>query len=277
MKVSARQIACAVLASGVASTGFVAVATSAETVREADATAGARPPRLIKNGDFKFPRKLLAMGFTTGEVRVLLDIDTDGSLADHLIIAYTHYEFANEVSRTLARWRYEPAMIDNQPVASTLTLQVLFRVQGVLTIEKHAIEEPSEPGTFMFRARELAELDQLPRPLVRVAPQHPAPLFEPELCGRVRVEFYIDEQGKVRVPVVVRADDPRLGWAALGAIALWRFEIPRRGGHPVLVRAIQDFVFEPVAENTEQPQATGGGELEAEVVTGNLWAVGGKR
>ena len=91
----------------------------------------------------------------------------------------------------------------------------------------------------------LLDIDALPKPLVRVAPRNPAPLTEPSLTGRVRLEFYIDEEGNVRMPVVVTADDERLGWAAIGAVAKWRFEVPRRGGYPVLVRAQQDFFFAP--------------------------------
>ncbi len=48
------------------------------------------------------------------------------------------------------------------------------------------------------------------------------------------------------MPVVATTDDERLGWAALAAIAQWQFEVPTRGGYPVLARAIQEFVFDPL-------------------------------
>jgi TonB family protein len=204
-----------------------------------------RDPRIVQDMHLGFPTKMRTQGVTSGEVHLLLDIDATGTLVDHLIVAYTHYEFANEVSRTLPRWHYEPALVNGQPVASTVRLQINFGVSGMLVVDKRLPENPPEPGKFMFRARELSELDAVPKALVRVAPRNPASVSEASLVGRTRVEFYIDEEGCVRMPTVVSADDERLGWAALGAIAKWRFEIPRRGGFPVLVRARQDFVFEP--------------------------------
>jgi len=60
----------------------------------------------------------------------------------------------------------------------------------------------------------------------------------------VTVDFYIDEEGKVRVPAVDRdvAED-RLAAAAVSAVEQWRFEPPLRKGHPVLVQVQQDFRF----------------------------------
>lgn len=223
--------------------GVLAVAGNASDQRTARPVT--RPTRVVQEVEVEFPVKLRNLGYSHGEVDVLLDIDAAGTLQDHLIVAYTHYEFANEVSRVLGRWRYEAAVIDGVAVASTVRLQITFGVNGMLVVDKRAPGKPPEPGEFMFRARELRELDAMPKPLVRVSPRNPTPITESTtLTGRVRVEFYIDEEGAVRMPTVVTADHERLGWAALGAIAKWKFEIPRRGGYPVLVRAQQDFIFD---------------------------------
>ena len=60
----------------------------------------------------------------------------------------------------------------------------------------------------------------------------------------VTVEFYIDQEGKVRVPSVSRelADD-RLAAVAVAAVEQWRFEPPLRRKQPVLVLAQQVFRF----------------------------------
>jgi outer membrane biosynthesis protein TonB len=47
------------------------------------------------------------------------------------------------------------------------------------------------------------------------------------------------------MPVVISADNERLGWSAIVALEQWRFDPPLRKGKPVLVRSTQTFRFEP--------------------------------
>lgn len=205
-----------------------------------------RPVRIIQQVKFEFPRKLLRSSITAGDVRVYLDVDAQGRLVDHLIVGYTHYEFANVVSRTLGRWRFEPAVASGRPVACTLAMNVRFEVNGVMVAERTRAEDPPHVlRSFTFRARELDELDRVPAVLATVAPRNPAAANEPAITGKASVEFFIDENGDVRMPVVTAADDVRLGWAAVAAIEQWQFEPPRRGGHPVLAHAAQTFVYVP--------------------------------
>ena len=64
------------------------------------------------------------------------------------------------------------------------------------------------------------------------------------------MDFLIDEEGRVRLPAVSRATNEaneELAAAAVTAVTQWRFEPPTAKGKPVLVRAQQDFAFQPVA------------------------------
>jgi TonB family protein len=62
----------------------------------------------------------------------------------------------------------------------------------------------------------------------------------------VTVEFYIDEQGRVRMAAVPReAADDIYSAAAVAAVEQWRFEPPLRKGKPVLVLVEQLFRFRP--------------------------------
>ena len=67
-----------------------------------------------------------------------------------------------------------------------------------------------------------------------------------EKVHTVTVEFYIDEQGTVRMAAVPResAGDVYAA-AAVAAVEQWRFEPPLRKGEPVLVLAQQEFKFRP--------------------------------
>jgi outer membrane biosynthesis protein TonB len=222
---------------------LLAVATSAAEGPQSPPVD--RSLRILEKTRFAFPAKLRQLGIISGEVRLMLNVDAQGELTDHLFVAFTHHEFANEVSRTVPHWRFEPAIVGGRRVASTLKLSVRFQAHGLVAIERRDLADPSEAtGAFMFRARELHELDTVPRRLVSVVPPTPVDNDEVAVTGRARIDFYIDETGAVRMPVVVTADDERLGWVALAAVLQWRFEPPRRGGHPVLARASQVFVFQ---------------------------------
>jgi TonB family protein len=63
--------------------------------------------------------------------------------------------------------------------------------------------------------------------------------------GKVTVDFFVDESGKTRMPVVAGRSDDSLAGFAIAAVKQWRFEPPTRGGIPVLVRVSQDFNFVP--------------------------------
>jgi TonB family protein len=67
-----------------------------------------------------------------------------------------------------------------------------------------------------------------------------------EKAHTVTVEFYIDEQGNVRMAAVPRESAGDIyAAAAVAAVEQWRFEPPLRKGRPVLVLAQQEFNFRP--------------------------------
>ncbi|MCX6956437.1 MAG: energy transducer TonB [Verrucomicrobia bacterium] len=74
---------------------------------------------------------------------------------------------------------------------------------------------------------------------------HPA---QRPLPGRelVPVKFFVDESGKVRVPVILECTAPDLGQAAIVAVEQWRFDPPRISGRPTIVRETLKLDFTPV-------------------------------
>ena len=61
------------------------------------------------------------------------------------------------------------------------------------------------------------------------------------------VNFYIDEKGGVRLPVVESGNDPDLAALAITAIQHWKFEPPTARGVRVLTKTSQVFRFRPAA------------------------------
>ena len=83
-----------------------------------------------------------------------------------------------------------------------------------------------------------------------VAPLWPDDLQPALKEARVALDFYIDEEGRPRMPVIAHTDDDALNFAAVEALSHWRFMPPMRKGVPVLVRARQSFRFHRRSEGS---------------------------
>lgn len=198
-------------------------------------------------GVLVYPTSLLYGGVDSGEVRASISVDQDGNLKDCLVTAYTEPEFADVALAALKRWRYRPAKAGGSPTASRSDLLFEFRNKGVVvqtlpgaqvrrayfsTINEH----------YQYKPCQLRDLDRIPTPIQVVSPL----VNSDEKAHTVTVEFYIDEEGRVRMAAVPRglAGDVYAA-AAVAAVEQWRFEPPLRKGRPVLVQAQQEFNFRP--------------------------------
>jgi TonB family protein len=186
-------------------------------------------------------------GITSGEAQVMLKIGPDQRVQDTLITAYTHKGFAEAILAALPTGTYRPQRIDGQPVTTLAQLTVRFEVNGLVVIERHASDESPELfiGAFAYQACDPTRLDHPLQPVVSPSPAYPRELREQGIRGRVVVQYYVDENGRVRMPMIDRADNDVLAGLTLQAVEQWQFVPPSSHGRPVLVRARQAFLFAP--------------------------------
>ena len=71
-----------------------------------------------------------------------------------------------------------------------------------------------------------------------MAPDEPAPV------GKVLVEYFIDHEGRARLPSILESDDENLSMSVLMTLKDTRFSAPRRKGRPTYVRVRQPFNFD---------------------------------
>jgi TonB family protein len=197
------------------------------------------------------------LGIKSGIASVAIAVDDKGQLTDYLITAYTHPAFADSAVAALKKWKFEPAMIRGNPRNSKADLTFKFAVEGVVVVSVSAasvgemLEYKLAPLSEAYSACTLAQLDRIPTPTKIVNPQYPGQLARSSRGGHVSVEFYIDEQGHVRMPSVSRETieaNEELSAVAVSAVAQWQFDPPLSKGRPVLVLAKQDFTFKPAAQ-----------------------------
>lgn len=212
------------------------------------------PVNVIKTTSIIFPKDASQLGVRDGEVHIFVQVDETGKLTDYLVTSYTVRQFADRVVNAVKAWRYEPARLDGKPISTVTELGFEFNTKGLVVTELNLSSFVAQrdyllhPETYTYRARTLHELDRIPAPSKIVHP-----VFPPEAAPKhgslsIDVQFYIDEEGQVRMPSVSRQANEAnetLAAAAINAVSQWRFEPPTSHGESVLVSAVQEFKFQP--------------------------------
>jgi periplasmic protein TonB len=218
------------------------------------AQAPARPPewqslKIFQTVEPIFPLQLQQLSVTSGEARVVINVDGTGKLDEYLVVGYTMPEFADVAVRAIKQWKFEPAKLRGEPVGATVELSFHFESQGTLVVSQTVIDNLQArllqlmPGAYAYRPCSLKDLDKIPTPIYTVSPIYPRELAEKGVKGKVVIGFYIDETGAVRMPAGSIEDNSELIALAIAALRQWRFEPPTRNGKPVLVAAQQTFNF----------------------------------
>lgn len=208
-----------------------------------------RSLKIIQATESNFPPTLMAQGVTEGEVRAVLHVGPEGKLQDCLITSYTHPELATELLANVREWRYEPAYQRGEPAHTRVEAVFGFVAKGsVLSIS--AIDQATTSTLRLLGARptvlvcKLHELDEPPHRVHVVQPLHPGRSLNPaQPRGSAVVDFYIDAEGRPRMPMVTRASHAAFALAAIAALEQWRFAPPTRAGQPIAVRVSQEFRF----------------------------------
>lgn len=221
--------------------------------------------KVIQTEPVVYPRRVVDLGILRGEARVTIQINEEGKLTDYLVIGYSHEAFGEAAVAAIKKWKYEPAWLHGQPRGATTDLSFSFENVGLvvvdLTVSSYVqLRDYSlRPGAYAYGVRRLSELDRIPTPAKVVKPAYPIEPSQPPRAANVVVSFYIDENGKVRLPAVSRETSERdeiFAASAVEAVSQWEFEPPTSDGQPVLVFARQEFNFRPDQTVGTSPQAS---------------------
>jgi TonB family protein len=196
-----------------------------------------------------YPHELLQLGVTEGEVRLAINTDPTGRLTDLLVVGFTQPEFADSAARAVKQWRFEPARLQGEAVGTTIELDFHFETQGTVVVSQNVSDYlrgrmmRMMQDRFAYRPHGAQELDRIPALTATVMPAYSKQLASQGVIGTVKVEFYIDETGAVRLPAVSAEDNSILCSLAVTALTQWKFAPPTSRGKAVLVKASQEFRF----------------------------------
>lgn len=112
-------------------------------------------------------------------------------------------------------------------------------------------------GCFAFGAA--APVSTLPVVLFQERPVYPDSMRANAMKGEVLVEFYVDREGGVRDPVVVRSLNPAFDVPTLESVRKWRFVPGMRAGQPVetLMQVPVIFSLNETADGGQGPMVWG--------------------
>jgi len=226
-------------------------------------TANARTEENMNNLSFRryqeplFPNVLKVDGITAGFVEILVDINEDGSIADWLPVRASHPQFLRSIEYAIDEWAFDPPVIDGKPAPVVQRFTFNFSHEGIVLISGNLTEVflnrlTRDHQLYNFVVS-MKELDQIPEPIAIVRPLINPDIPLEERQGTVVVQFFIDREGKVRIPVVKQMAAHRgLAQAAFAAIQQWKFKPPTVHGQPVVVEVQQAFHFkDPIDQQTQ--------------------------
>lgn len=206
---------------------------------------------ITKTKDPLFPNRLRAEGIMEGTVTFAVYIDQLGNLKDFLLLEASKLEFAAEVEKVLPLWKFSVPFVDGESAAIISTVKVNFERSGLVVYESPGLgylnQWDRSSHSTDYRIYALWELDAIPEPIDLVKPDFHTELLEDRDLVNAVFDFYIDAEGRVRMPTLRQADDKideRLLVIAQESLLRWRFAAPKVKGRNVVAKAAQPFRFQ---------------------------------
>ncbi|HUR58897.1 MAG TPA: TonB family protein [Opitutaceae bacterium] len=221
----------------------VAAALAANGITAPDGSAPVHQPQPRVVVEPVWPHDLLLLG-EGGSAEVTFTVEPNGRVNNIAVKSATHPAFGSALAAAMEMWIFEGALENGRGVTAALRKRAEFKA---IPADASDDSDPMARLVRLERAKSIrggAGLDQALQPLYRVAPLFPAALAgDGKRAGQSTIEFVIDRDGRVRLPRIVSASNPALGWSAATAIGQWVFRAPVRGGQPTEVKVALPITF----------------------------------
>jgi TonB family protein len=178
-------------------------------------------------------------GGVKGKTLISFVVGPNGMVVKSKILQATTPEMGQAALAMIDTWHFTPAKKkDGTPLFAALGLEHNFAPSGMgdvpVTYAAQRILRLLEKHPEKIIGAD--KLDRLPRAISKRPPIYPLALNESKVTGQVVVEFFIDEEGDAQLPHVISSSAPEFGYAAMQALAAWRFEPAKKNDKAVIVR-----------------------------------------
>ncbi len=195
-----------------------------------------------------FPQAVMFDGMAEGHVTLAFSRNAAGEPGDILVLEATHPRLAEAAVEAVRNWRFQPS--NNPDDLKSRTLRIGFKLQGIVVFplgKDNPLSSGKEEGGFKLaapiRVPQLQALAPAPKALAQPMPAYPAALQARAVEGTASVRFYVDEEGRVRLPEVIAATTPEFADAVLAAVVQWRYEPPQDRGRSIVASDHWSFQF----------------------------------
>ena len=172
-------------------------------------------------------------------------VDEQGRVDDWLPLRTNDRVLVAAIRNVIDSWIFQPTMYNGEPSWSYTEFRIDFKKTG-------GVVNMSIPEAIMgffhtwiddFQlVVPFKELDSIPKPIKMETPSLDRDMFRNNLGKTVKFEFFIDEDGNVRMPIVKESTAENMAAAViLESLLKWKFEPPTRNGVRVSTKAIIPF------------------------------------
>ena len=203
-----------------------------------------------------YPVELSLQEIDKGSAEFILAVDNEGTLRDYILVKASHPLFGQAVDRVLPSWEFLPVLIDGKRVNAMHRVTINFRSSGMFVVGVDSVSAIKDSrirtiggssNNREYHVPQLPELDSAPEPLQVV---HPS-IFNSEAISeeglRIVYNFFIDQEGRVRIPWIDEQEfqhvDDRILDATYDALMQWEFTPPTINGEKVVAQVSQPFWF----------------------------------
>jgi len=170
-----------------------------------------------------------------------------GYVDDWVPIRTNDIKLIQSIRNVIGEWKITAPLDDGVPLWTYVNLEVKFQQDGAvvsLTPMEAAMRMSGSLHDDFQLLVPFRELDSIPTPIQMEQPKLTQRLVENNSGAVVKFEFFIDENGKVRMPIVKECDTEEIAAAImLDSLLKWKFEPPTRKGKPVMTKAIIPFLI----------------------------------
>ncbi len=206
-------------------------------LKRAKALRGFEPPI--------YPRAALLEG-REGKVKIAFSTDAQGRVTKLNIKGRADPDLAAAAVAAVSRLEYGSTRLGGS-AKSKESITLHFELKGggdaVVSPSLAQVVEQFKAGELLNYA-DWQDLDNEPQPRVTHTARMPLEGVDGWNGREVQVEMIIDANGVVRLPVAVGESNAAVAAAAVHAAGMWRFDIPRVQGEPVVTRVTVPVRFE---------------------------------